>query len=49
MNEVRFSNIFIEKRTFHFRKALPLQGFPILHFGTTVLKLQKCKSIISAP
>lgn len=36
MNEVRFSNYFIEKRTFHFREALPLQGFPILHFGTII-------------
>ena len=27
MNEVRFSNIFIEKRTSHFLKALQLQGF----------------------
>ena len=27
MNEVRFSNIFIEKRTSHFWKALSYQGF----------------------
>ena len=41
MNEVRFSNIFIEKRTFHFWKALLYQGLFFLYLGRYTLKIFK--------
>ena len=46
MDEVRFSNIFIEKRTSHFWKALLYQGFFFLYFGRRTSKIPKWKSII---
>ena len=49
LNEVRFSNIFIEKRTFHFWKALLYQGFLFLYFGRPTLKIPKWESIIFTP
>ena len=41
LNEIRFSNIFIEKRISHFLKALQLQGFFCLCFFNGFLKKQK--------
>ena len=49
MNETRFSNNFFEKRISSFRKALQSQGFPILHFGEDISKLEKCQSISFTP
>lgn len=46
VNEVRFSNIFIEKRTSHFWKALLYQGFFFLYFERRTSKIPKWKSII---
>ena len=42
MNEVRFSNIFIEKRTSCFLKALQLQGFFYLRSFNALVKKRKC-------
>ena len=41
LNEVRFSNIFIEKRTSHFWKALLYQGLFFLYLGRYTLKIFK--------
>lgn len=46
MNEVRFSNIFIEKRTSCFLKALQLQGFFYLRSFNALVKKRKCWRII---
>lgn len=42
VNEVRFSNIFIEKRTSCFLKALQLQGFFYLRSFNALVKKRKC-------
>ena len=48
LNEVRFSNIFFEKRISHFRKALQQLGFSVVLFLEDSRKLQKSPSIILA-
>ena len=41
LNEIRFSNIFIEKRISHFLKALQLQGFFYLRSFNALMKKRK--------
>ena len=46
MNEVRFSNTFIEKRTSHFLKALSRNTFLLPWYGGLTSKIEKYKSIL---
>lgn len=50
LNEVRFSNVFIEKRTSHFLETLQQQGFFCLRSFYALMKNEKrLKANVSVP